>query len=389
MQSFKNPILLTPGPVPLSSSVKAQLGRDMTHHRSKEISKALVQIQSHLQKIFQTQEPVYILNSTGTGAMEASLTNTLSPGDSILAVCAGKFGDRWKEMAQAHQLISYDIQVPWGKPVTAKAVQEKLEKHPEIRAVLIQACETSTTVVHPIQEISQLTRNKENTLLIVDAISAFLTMDLPMDQWGMDVLIGGAQKSFGLPAGLSFIALSKKAQKFQKTSRIPAYYFDLEKEKKANAKGQTAFSGNVSFLRALKASLDEFQKIGFSNIQKKSQSLAKAAQDFCKDLGLPLFSSSLSSSVTGVCMPQGVDGSLIKKIMEERNVIVGGGQDHLKGRIIRFGHLGAIQTKDYIQGLRVFGEVLREKKPELFSEQQLQSALLKVETFLNSKNIDF
>ena len=361
----------------------------MTHHRSKEISKALVQIQSHLQKIFQTQEPVYILNSTGTGAMEASLTNTLSPDDSILAVCAGKFGDRWKEMAQAHQLISHDIQVPWGKAVRTKDVQEKLEKHPEIRAVLIQACETSTTVVHPIQEISQLTRNKENTLLIVDAISALLTMDLPMDEWGMDVLIGGTQKSFGLPAGLSFIALSKKAQKFQKTSRTPAYYFDLEKEKKANAKGQTAFSGNVSFLRALKTSLDEFQKIGFSNIQKKSQSLAKATQEFCKDLSLSLFSLSSGPSVTGICMPKDIDGSLVKNIMEERNVIVGGGQDHLKGRIIRFGHLGAIKTKNYIQGLRVFGEVLRDQKPELFSEQQLQSALVKAETFLNSKNIDF
>ena len=387
--SNSSPILLTPGPVPLSSSVKAQLGRDMTHHRSKEICTALAQIQSHLQKIFQTQEPVYILNSTGTGAMEASLTNTLSPGDSILVVCAGKFGERWKEMAQAHQLVSYDIQVPWGKSVTAKAVQEKLEKHPEIRAVLIQACETSTTVVHPIQEISQLTRNKENILLIVDAISALVTMNLPMDEWGMDVLIGGAQKSFSLPAGLSFIALSKKAQKFQKTSRIPTYYFDLEKEKKANAKGQTAFSGNVSFLRALKTGLDEFQKIGFSNIQNKSQSLAKSTQEFCKDLGLSLFSSSSGPSVTGICMPEDIDGSLIKNIMEERNVIVGGGQDHLKGRIIRFGHLGAIKTKDYIQGLRIFGEVLHEQKPELFSEEKLQSALLKAEKFLNSKNIDF
>ena len=389
MQSFKNPILLTPGPVPLSSSVKAQLGRDMTHHRSKEICTALAQTHSHLQKIFQTQEPVYILNSTGTGAMEASLTNTLSPGDSTLAVCAGKFGDRWKEMAQAHQLLSYDIQVPWGKAVTAKAIQEKLEKHPEIRAVLIQACETSTATVHPIQEISRLTRDKENTLLIVDAISALLMMDLPMDKWGIDVLIGGAQKSFSLPAGLSFIALSKKAQKFQKTSQLPMYYFDLEKEKKANAKGQTAFSGNVSFIRALKAGLNEFQKIGFSNIQKKSQSLAQATQEFCKDLGLSLFSSSPGSSVTGICIPEDIDGSLVKNIMEERNVIVGGGQEHLKGRIIRFGHLGAIKTKDYIQGFRVFGEVLREQKPELFSEKQLQSALLKAETFLKSKNIDF
>ncbi len=380
-----NIILLTPGPVPMSNAVKTQLGRDMTHHRSKEIIKTLARVQTQLKNIFQTQESVYILNSTGTGAMEASLTNTLSPHDEVLAVCAGKFGQRWVDLAQAYSLIPHDIQVPWKKAVDISLIEEKLKEHPQTKAILVQACETSTAVFHPIKEIAQLTKHKKDLLIIVDAISALTTVDLPMDKWGIDVLIGGSQKSFALPAGLSFIALSKKAQAFQKTSKLPVYYFDLEKEKKANEKGQTAFTGNVSFLRALEASLNEFQKMGIPNVQKKCQALAQVTHQFCHDLKLSLFSLAPGPAVTAICVPQGVDGVLLKKTMEEQNVIVGGGQDHLKGKIIRFGHLGAISTKNYIQGLRIFGESLQKQKPDLFTLKQLQAALSKSENFLNSQ----
>ena len=304
-------ILLTPGPVPLSSKVQAELGRQMTHHRSEEIQKTLSQVLAQLKQIFETKEPVYILHSTGTGAMEAALTNTLSPHDEVLAVCAGKFGVRWKEMAKALQLKIHEIQIPWGQAVTADLIEKKLKNHPNIKAVLIQACETSTAVLHPIEAISRLTRNNSNTLLIVDAISALTTVDLKMDEWGIDILIGGSQKSFALPAGLAFIALSKKAQTFQKKSFLPSYYFDLEKERKANQKGQTAFTGNVSFIRALKASLDEFQNIEISNMRKKYHALASAVSQFCRDLNLLLFSS--APAVTAVRVPEGVDGILVKK----------------------------------------------------------------------------
>ena len=383
-----NIILLTPGPVPLSSKVQTELGRKMTHHRSEEIQKTFLQAQSQLQQIFETKEPVYMLNSSGTGAMEAALVNTLSPQDEVLAVCAGKFGVRWKEMAQAHQLKADEIQVPWGQAVTADLIEKKLEKQPGVKAVLIQACETSTAVFHPIEEISRLTRKNSSILLIVDAISALTTVDLKMDEWGIDILIGGSQKSFALPAGLSFIALSKKAQDFQKKSLLSSYYFDLKKERKANPKGQTAFTGNVSFIRALKASLDEFQSTGILNIRKKYQALSAAVNQFCRDLGLSLFSSAPGPAVTAVCLPEGVDGVLIKKTMEEQHrIIVGGGQDHLKGKIIRFGHLGPIAVEDYIQGLKVFGRVLREQKPSLFSESQLNSSIEKVKKFLMDQNL--
>ena len=381
-------ILLTPGPVPLSSKVQTELGRKMTHHRSKEIQKTFLQVQSQLKQIFETKETVYILNSSGTDAMEAALVNTLSPQDEVLAVCAGKFGVRWKEMASAHQLKADEIQVPWGQAVTADLIEEKLNTRPRIKAVLIQACETSTAVFHPIEEISRLIRNKRDTLLIVDAISALTTVDLKMDEWGIDVLIGGSQKSFALPAGLSFIALSKKAQEFQKKSLLSSYYFDLKKERKANPKGQTAFTGNVSFIRALKASLDEFQNIGILNMRKKYRALSTAVSQFCRDLGLSLFSSAPGPAVTAIHVPEGVDGSLVKKTMEEQHhVIVGGGQDHLKGKIIRFGHLGPIAVEDYIQGLKIFGQVLREQKPDLFSQSELNSSIEKVKKFLMDQNL--
>jgi len=248
------PILLSPGPVPLSSAVKEQLGLDMTHHRSLEISEDLQQVFIYLKKIFQTKEDVYLLNASGTGAMEAALTNTLSSLDEVLCVNSGKFGERWIKMAQIFQLKVHEVKVPWGHAIQVSQIEEKLKQNPKIKAVFIQACETSTCVLHPIQEIGKLIRKKEETLLIVDGISALIVSPLPMDEWGIDVLIGGSQKSFSLPAGMSFISLSQKAQKFQEHSNLPVFYFDLKKEKKANAQAQTSFSTNVSFIRACELS---------------------------------------------------------------------------------------------------------------------------------------
>ena len=375
-------ILLSPGPVALSLTVREQLGRTMTHHRSLEIKQALARLQSSLQQIFKTKEPVYILNSSGTGAMEAALTNTLSPQDEVLVISAGKFGQRWKELALAYSLIPHEIKVPWGEAVDVLSVQEKLKTNPQIKAVLVQACETSTAVNHPIKELAELTKNLPQTLLIVDAISALLMMDLDMDAYGIDILIGGSQKSFALPAGLSFLALSKKACKFQTSSSLPVFYFDLKKEKTSNQKGETSFSANVSFIRALDASLQDYLKQGLPHIRDKAKKLAAALKQFAKHLNLKIFSSAPSLTVTALTMPENIDGNKIKKFMEEQNVIVGGGQDFLKGKIIRFGHIGHIQCKDYAKALKIFGKALQEQKPETYSEKVLETAQKKAEEIL-------
>ncbi len=376
-------ILLSPGPVALSPAVREQLSRPMTHHRSAEIKQTLARLQSSLQKIFKTKEHIYILNSSGTGGMESALTNTLSPQDEVLVVSAGKFGQRWTELSKAYGLIPHEILVPWGEAVDASSVQEKLKTNPQIKAVLVQACETSTAVNHPIKELAGLTKNLPQTLLIVDAVSALMMMDLDMDNWGIDILIGGSQKSFALPTGMSFLALSKKAYEFQKTSRLPVFYFDLKREKQANQKGETAFSANVSFIRALDASLQEYSHQDCSQIRNQANILVQATEKFAKCLNLKFFSSTPSLTVTALTMPENVDGGKVKKFMEEKNVIVGGGQDFLKGKIIRFGHIGHIQHKDYAKALKIFGKALQDQQPNIYTEELLKTAQLQAEKTLD------
>ena len=374
---MKSPILLTPGPVPLSESVKEQLGQDMIHHRSDEIKEALFEIQSHFQHIFKTKEHVYILHSTGTGAMEAAITNTLSPSDEVLVVISGKFGERWNKLAQTYKLKTHVVTVPWGHCVTTCQVEQKLKEHPQIKAILIQSCETSTGTHHPIEEISYLTKDNPNILLIVDAISSLVVHDLFMDQWGLDVLIGGSQKSFGLPSGLAFISLSQKAQKFQSTSQLPSFYFNLLKEKKANIKGQTSCSSNVSFIRALRVQLKYFIQQGIPNIQKRSRKWSQVTQQFAKDLNLSLLSQSPCYSVTAISLPCNIDGHQVKNFMLQHNIFIGGGQDRLDGKIVRFGHLGEISTKHLLQGFKVFTQALQAQQPTIYTDKITQTALSK------------
>ena len=255
MKKCLSPVLLTPGPVPLYPGALKALSEPAIHHRSSEFSSLFLKLQVLLQQIFQTRQIVLVLNASGTGAMSAALLNTLSPGDQVLAVCAGKFGDRWADMATAYHLQVIKLKVPWGEAADPGAVRRALEKHPDIKAILIQACETSTGVLHPVKAIAGLVKKRPHTLCLVDAISAVGAMSIPMDKWHIDALIGGSQKSMALPAGMSFVALSDKAWKFNACSKLPVYYFDLKKEKTAQLKGYTAFSSNVAYIRALYISL--------------------------------------------------------------------------------------------------------------------------------------
>jgi len=229
INSHSQKILLTPGPVPLSAHVLKMLSEPMIHHRSQEFVELFLQLQQQLKKFFQTEQPVLVLNGSGTAAMSAALLNTLSPQDTVLAVCAGRFGERWAEIAAAYHLNVIRLQVPWGHAVAVKEIDAALKKHSPVKAVLVQACETSTGVIHPIQQIAKLLQQTQETLCIVDAISALGAIHLPMDQWGIDIMLGGSQKSFELPTGMSFIALSQKAWLQRKQSQLPVYYLDLQR----------------------------------------------------------------------------------------------------------------------------------------------------------------
>ena len=366
-KSNTNPLLLTPGPVPIPASALKKLSQPMIHHRSREFTDLFKKTKRLLKKIFQTEQEVLVLNSSGTGAMSAALLNTLSPGNTVLVLSAGKFGERWEEIAKAYGLKVIKLNAPYGKTFSIEKVKTLLNKNPQIKAVLVQACETSTGVLHPIEKLALLTQKKTTTLFIVDAISALGAVSLPMDKWGIDIMIGGSQKSFCLPAGMSFIAFSQKAWQFNKKARLPVYYFDLNREKTAQSKGQTAFSANVSLIRALYSFLSPLKKKeGLNKMIKRSEKLSKITLEFCKKSGLNVFADPPSPSVTSIALPKHIDGTKLKKLIEKKyKVVLGGGQGRLKGRIIRVGHLGAISVASLKKGLKCLAFGLQSLDPDL------------------------
>lgn len=372
----KDPLLFTPGPVILSPKIKNVLSQAMWHHRSSEFKKTLHQISSDLKEIFQTKQAVLILTSTGTGAMEAALSNTLSLGEEVLCICAGKFGERWREIAQAFGIKTHSINIPLGQAVPVETVKKALEKNPQIKAVLISACETSTATEQPIKELSTVLKKFPKVLFIVDGISAVGAMKLPMDQWGIDVLVAGSQKSFMLPTGLSFISLSKKAWSAQAHSSLPKYYFDLKKEKEAQAKGQTAFSSSVTLVRALKESLSFIKKKGLKTSIAKCKILKQSVHVFCESLGLELFSLKPANSVTAIKIPKNLSAEQIKKNLEQKHgIVLAGGQGKLKNKILRIGHLGPISATDQLRALKALALELSKEDPKRFQDKKIKEAL--------------
>lgn len=369
-------VLLTPGPVLLRSNIQKILAQQMWHHRSPKFESLLKEVLATLKVVFQTQEPVLILNSSGTGAMEASLTNTLSPKEEILCVCAGKFGDRWRDIAKSLDLKTHSINVPLGQAVSAKQIEEELEKNPRIKALLLTACETSTATEQPVKEVSKALEKHPQVLFIVDGITGLGAMNLPMDKWGIDVLIAGSQKSFMIPTGLSFISLSNKAWEAYKKSACSKYYFDLQKEKTAQAKGQTAFSSNVSLIRALKASLHHIEKQGLQTCILRCQTLKESTHIFFKILGLKLFSSSPANSVTAIQIPKNLSAEEITSCLQRKhNIVIACGQGSLKNKLLRIGHLGPINNRDQLKALKTLALEIHKRDASLFNRTKWKKAL--------------
>lgn len=368
--------LMTPGPVPLPQEVLRALALPMIHHRTPQFSDELSSVLKDLKIIFATSQPVLLMSSTGSGAMEAALTNTLSSGDKVLGVENGKFSRRWGQIAKAHRLDFHGIQIKEGEPLCPEKIDQALKKNPDSKAVMVQACETSTGTMNPIFEISQKLRSYPNTLLVVDAITGIGAMDLKMDEWGLDVVVAGSQKAFMLPTGLSFISLSPKAWEFNKTAQCPRFYFDLKTELEANKKGQTRFSSSVSLIRALKIVLEKLNQ-NHQNHQR-CQSLAKATQQAIRELKLDLFSQAPSHSVTSIKVPDKLDGEKIKDhLFKKFNISIAGGQEQLKGKILRIGHLGHTTNEDLIMTIKYLGESLIDFNYPL-DKESVEKAVAKV-----------
>lgn len=348
---MSNAILLAPGPVQLHPEVQRILAEPMIHHRTPEFDAILKKVLAALPVLFQTQQPVFIHTSTGSGAMESALVNILSPGDRVLAVVSGKFGERWADMAEIYGAKVERIIIPWGEAADPKKIKADLEAHPETRAVLCQACETSTATIHDIESIGQIVA-KTSALLVVDGITAVGAYPLPMDQYKIDVLIAGSQKAIMLPTGLSLISLSEKAWKVAEQAQCPRFYFDLRREKKANEKGETLFSSPVSLIKALNYVLDHIQKTGYERHYHELKRRATFTRVLLKEMQLEIYSQQPSDSVTAVKVPAHVDGAKLRTHLEEKYLLtLMGGQDQLKGKILRFGHMGYITDNNLVESI--------------------------------------
>ncbi|MGH7767415.1 MAG: pyridoxal-phosphate-dependent aminotransferase family protein, partial [Candidatus Binatia bacterium] len=243
--------LLAPGPTPIPNEVALAMAETMIHHRTPQFAKIFLQVREGLKELFGTKNDVLVLASSGTGAMEAAVSNLFSPGEKVLVVNGGKFGERWLEIGKAFGLAPVDLKVEWGKPVKVEAIEQSLKAHPDIQAILVQASETSTTTWHPVEKIAKLTRN--GPLLIVDGVTAVGVKRVAMDEWGVDAFVTGSQKAMMLPPGLGFIALSERAWARTAQAKLPKFYFNLNLERKNQQKGSAAFTPAVSLIFGLRA----------------------------------------------------------------------------------------------------------------------------------------
>lgn len=365
--------LLAPGPVPVPAAVLKRMSEKVLHHRTPEFEKLLIESWDGLKQVFRTKQPVQIIAGTGTAAMEAAVVNSLSAGEEALVIVSGKFGERWAEICEKYGVTTHRLNVPWGQAASEARLQEALGKIKNVKAVFTQACETSTATVHSIRQLSQIVRKTApQALFIVDAITAVGCMPLPMDEWEIDVMIGGSQKAFMIPTGLSFIALSERAWAAQAKSTIPKFYLDLAAEKKANGKKETHFSTPTPLIVGLNAVLQQMQKMGIEQVIKRCELLAGFTRTYGERLGLGIYSESPSSSVTALSTPDTVDSAKLRDWLEkEKNITIMGGQDQLKGKIIRIGHMGDVKDEDMFALLAALKEYLKSDAELGDAEQRL------------------
>lgn len=345
---MKKKYLLTPGPTPLPPEVTQALSRPMIHHRTAEFSGIFGEACEGLKYLFQTEEDVFTFTASGTGAMEAAVINLLSKGDKAIVVEGGKFGERWTKICKAFGIEVIPISLQWGEAVSPSEIERLLKENTDVKAVFTTLCETSTGVKTDVRSIAQVTA-KTGAVLVVDAVSGLVAMELKMDEWGIDAVVVGAQKGMMLPPGLAFIALSKKAWKLVETSNLPKFYFDLKAYKKSIEKTDTPYTPSVSLIVALNEAVKMMKEEGIDDIWKRHALLAEATRAAVKALGLELFASEPANAVTSVRLPEGMDGVKLYKIMkDEIGVQAAGGQAQLKGKIIRIAHLGYMDASDVI-----------------------------------------
>lgn len=357
---MKKNYLLTPGPTIIPGEVIDAMARPIIHHRTPEYKKVTASVNENLKKIFKTSQNVLTFTASGTGAMEASVSNTMQKGDTAIVVRGGKFGERFEEICRAYGVNVIPIDVEWGTRPDPKEVESKLKGNPAVKAVFLQLCETSTATAYDIQPLGDIVA-KTDAILVVDGISGLGADTFSMDDWNVDITIGGSQKAFMIPPGLSFCAVSKKAWEMVKKSDLPKYYYNFQKYDKLIEKSDTPWTPAISLMIGLDKALSMIVDEGVDNFVKRHQDDAEYARKSLKDMGLEIFSKFPSNAVTAVSVPEGIDGGKLIKSMKAKDVTFAGGQGHLKGKIFRFAHMGGITKADLKFALDRLKETLKEE----------------------------
>jgi len=359
--------LFTPGPTPLLPQAQTAMASYSAHHRTADFRALFTRVLADIKEFIGTKNDVLVLSSSGTGFMEASISNLTSAGDRVLVLTAGKFGERWTSLAKAFGCAVETVTTPYGETFSLDEVRRKLT--PEVRCVYTQATESSTGARHDVEAIAKLVRALPDTLFVVDAITGLGTTRLDVDSWGIDVIIGGSQKALMIPPGLAYGAISERAWQRMERAKSPRYYFDLRKERKSAAKAETAYTPATSLFAGLAAALDYVRQMGDGNLAAGRDSLIANA-DLCaamtragvQALGLKLFApGSPAAALTAVAAPAGVDSTAIcKRFREQFGAVVANGQAEMKGQLFRIAHIGYYDFLDTVGILAALEHVIAE-----------------------------
>ncbi len=350
--------LFTPGPTPLLPAAQTAMASFTAHHRTADFRALFQRVLVDMKEFVGTKNDVLVLACSGTGVMEASVSNLTSPSDKVLVLTAGKFGERWTGLAKAFGCNVEVLSAPYGETFSLNEIRAKLTS--DVRAVFVQATESSTGARHDVRGIAKIVRQRDDTLLIVDAITGLGTTHLDVDGWGVDVIIGGSQKALMMPPGLAYCAVSERAWKRMDATTSARYYFDLRKERKSAAKGESAYTPATSLFAALGAALEFIREMGNGDLAKGREALVDNAE-LCAEmtragaqaLGLKLYAASPAAALTAICSPDGLDsGKIVKEFRESFDAVVANGQGEMKGQLFRIAHIGYY---DYLDTIGILG----------------------------------
>lgn len=351
-------VLFTPGPTEVPSEVLQAMGKPLIHHRTDEYRQYFLETTRLMQEHLGTTEPALTLSCSGSGAMEAAAVNLLSAGDEVVVVEGGKFGDRWRAICEAYGVTVHKVSVEWGRVATVEEVESALSAHPKAKVMFLTHSETSTGALFPVNDMARAARQR-GVVTVIDAITSYGVYDLHFDRSDVDVVVWGSQKGMMIPPGLGFVCLNSRAWDLVKASKLPRFYWNLAKAKTALEAGDTPFTPAISLVLAARAAMLLLAKEGREHVFARHQRNADATRQAVRALGMSLFAEVPSNTLTAVHVPQGLDSGAVVKTMEQRyGVKIAGGQDRLKGKIFRLGHIGYYDEGDILRLVGAFESAL-------------------------------